>query len=145
MESLDCGPLYIRPKAAPASPANAQAIVASPDDPRLPRGAIDTVFICDVLHHIGNRPAYYAKLRSGLKRGGRIVIVDFHKRQESSGPPLAMRLADTEVIAELRKGSWPTRAQLAQSTAVVLVVVAIVSVYLAILDSIFRRVVDAIF
>ena len=51
----------------------------------------------------------------------------------------------TEVIAELRKVSWPTRAQLAQSTAVVLLVVAIVSIYLAILDSIFSRVVDALF
>ena len=51
----------------------------------------------------------------------------------------------TEVIAELRKVSWPTRTQLAQSTAVVLVVVAIVSIYLAALDAVFRRVVDAIF
>ena len=51
----------------------------------------------------------------------------------------------TEVIAELRKVSWPDRTTLMQSTAVVLVVVAIVSVYLAALDSVFSRVVDAIF
>lgn len=51
----------------------------------------------------------------------------------------------TEVVAELRKVSWPTRSQLAQSTAVVLVVVAIVSIYLALLDSVFRRLVDVIF
>ena len=50
-----------------------------------------------------------------------------------------------EVIAELKKVSWPTRAQLAQSTAVVLVVVAIVSIYLAILDSLFDNFVSAIF
>jgi preprotein translocase subunit SecE len=50
-----------------------------------------------------------------------------------------------EVIVELRKVSWPTRTQLVQSTAVVLVVVAIVSVYLAVVDSIFERFVDAIF
>jgi preprotein translocase subunit SecE len=50
-----------------------------------------------------------------------------------------------EVIAELKKVSWPTRSQLAQSTAVVLVVVAIVSVYLAVLDSVFDRLVTAIF
>jgi preprotein translocase subunit SecE len=50
-----------------------------------------------------------------------------------------------EVIAELKKVSWPTRSQLAQSTAVVLVVVAIVAVYLAVLDSIFDRLVSAIF
>ena len=51
----------------------------------------------------------------------------------------------SEVIAELRKVSWPTRTQLAQSTAVVLVVVAIVAAYLAALDSIFSRMIDAIF
>ncbi|MGD9696071.1 MAG: preprotein translocase subunit SecE [Thermoleophilia bacterium] len=51
----------------------------------------------------------------------------------------------TEVVAELRKVSWPTRTQLMQSTAVVLVVVAIVSLYLWALDSVFSRLVDAIF
>ena len=50
-----------------------------------------------------------------------------------------------EVIVELRKVSWPTRTQLVQSTAVVLVVVAIVSAYLAVVDSVFERFVDAIF
>lgn len=50
-----------------------------------------------------------------------------------------------EVIAELKKVSWPTRTQLLQSTAVVLVVVAIVAVYLAALDSVFEQLVDAIF
>jgi preprotein translocase subunit SecE len=50
-----------------------------------------------------------------------------------------------EVIAELRKVSWPTRSALAQSTAIVLVVVAIVAVYLAALDAVFRRLVDSIF
>ncbi len=51
----------------------------------------------------------------------------------------------SEVIAELKKVSWPDRATLLQSTAVVLVVVAIVSVYLAALDAVFGRLVDAIF
>ena len=51
----------------------------------------------------------------------------------------------TEVIAELRKVSWPTRTVLMQSTAVVLVVVAIVSIYLAALDAVFERLVDVIF
>jgi preprotein translocase subunit SecE len=51
----------------------------------------------------------------------------------------------SEVIAELKKVSWPNRATLLQSTAVVLVVVAIVAVYLAALDAVFSRVVDVIF
>jgi len=51
----------------------------------------------------------------------------------------------SEVIAELRKVSWPTRTVLMQSTAVVLVVVAIVSAYLAALDAVFSRLMDSIF
>lgn len=51
----------------------------------------------------------------------------------------------SEVIAELRKVSWPDRRTLMQSTAVVLVVVAIVAAYLAVLDNVFERLTDAIF
>jgi preprotein translocase subunit SecE len=51
----------------------------------------------------------------------------------------------SEVVAELRKVSWPTRQALLQSTAVVLICVAVVAAYLGLLDAVFRRVVDAIF
>ena len=51
----------------------------------------------------------------------------------------------SEVVAELRKVQWPTRSQLLQSTGVVLLVVTIITIYLAIVDSIFERVVNAIF
>ena len=51
----------------------------------------------------------------------------------------------SDVIAELRKVQWPTRSQLAQSTAVVLLVVAIVVVYLAAVDAVVSRAVNAIF
>ena len=50
-----------------------------------------------------------------------------------------------EVIAELRKVSWPTRTVLLQSTGVVLLVVAIVSAYLAALDTVFGRLIDSLF
>ncbi len=50
-----------------------------------------------------------------------------------------------EVIAELRKVSWPTRTVLLQSTGVVLLVVAIVSAYLAALDTVFDRLIDSLF
>ena len=50
-----------------------------------------------------------------------------------------------EVVAELRKVSWPTRTVLMQSTGVVLLVVAIVSAYLAALDTVFDRLIDSLF
>jgi preprotein translocase subunit SecE len=51
----------------------------------------------------------------------------------------------SEVATELRKVTWPTRTQLFQATAVVLVFVAIVTAYLALLDELFGRLVDVIF
>lgn len=82
-------------------PKNVVPVLASIEDPRLPQATIDTVFICDVLHHIADRPRYYAKLREGLRANGRIVIVDFHKREQPVGPPPSMKLSDREVIDEM--------------------------------------------
>ena len=49
-----------------------------------------------------------------------------------------------EVVAEMRKVAWPNRKQLTQATAVVLVFVAVLTAYLAGLDAIFERLVDAL-
>ncbi|MFM9886913.1 MAG: class I SAM-dependent methyltransferase [Burkholderiales bacterium] len=87
-------------------PPNVIPVLAARDDPRLPKETIDTVFICDVLHHIENRPAYYEKLRQGLRPNGRIVIVDFHKRDLPVGPPVAMKLAEKDVIDEFTRAGF---------------------------------------
>jgi predicted methyltransferase len=59
-----------------------------------------------VLHHIENRPAYYARLAQALKPGGRIVVVDFFKKELPVGPPPSMKLSDAEVVAELKAAAF---------------------------------------
>jgi arsenite methyltransferase len=88
------------------APANLQTVLAAPDDPRLAADSIDTIFFCDVLHHIENRPAYYAKLAAALKRGGRIVVIDFYKKDLPVGPPPAMKLSDEQVIGEFQQAGF---------------------------------------
>lgn len=83
-----------------------KSVHASPDDPKLAAASVDTVFICDVLHHIGKRDAYYAKLNTALKPGGRIVIIDFYKKQLPVGPPVSMKLSEEQVIAELQAAGF---------------------------------------
>ena len=92
--------------AAKDAPANLTTVLALPDDPKLPPKSVDTVFFCDVLHHIANRPAYYAKLKSAMKPGGRLVIVDFHKRPLPVGPPPDMKLSLEEVQQELKSAGF---------------------------------------
>ena len=67
------------------------------------------------------------------------------RHQGSSGPAARVAILVSDVIAELRKVQWPTRPQLIQSTAVVILVVAIVTIYLDIVDTIVSRIVHAIF
>ena len=50
-----------------------------------------------------------------------------------------------ETMSEMRKVAWPNRNQLAQATGVVLLFVAVVTAYLAGLDAVFSRLVDALF
>ena len=87
-------------------PPNVVPVLAAPDDPRLPLGTIDTIFICDVLHHIKNRSAYYVKLQQALSPNGRVVVVDFHKRQLPVGPPVAMKLSESEVVNEFTSAGF---------------------------------------
>lgn len=87
--------------AAQGAPANHATLLASAADPKLEPASVDTIFFCDVLHHISGRPAYYRKLLAALKPGGRVVMIDFHKRPLPVGPPVAMKLSDEEVIAEM--------------------------------------------
>ncbi|MBX9600462.1 MAG: methyltransferase domain-containing protein [Bryobacteraceae bacterium] len=83
-----------------------ETILASADDPKLPPASVDLIFICDVLHHIDQRPAYYGKLAQALKPGGRIVVVDFHKKQLPVGPPPSMKLSEDQVTAELKTAGF---------------------------------------
>lgn len=93
-------------KAGKEAPPNVEMVLAAPDDPRLPPQSVDMIFFCDVLHHIENRPAYYAKLAKALKPGGRIVVIDFHKKELPVGPPPSMKLSDEEVVAEFDKAGF---------------------------------------
>ncbi len=59
---------------------NVATIVAKDDDPMLPESGVDLVFTSNTYHHIGNRVAYFAKLRKYLRPGGRIAVIDFDRR-----------------------------------------------------------------
>jgi ubiquinone/menaquinone biosynthesis C-methylase UbiE len=87
-----------------------RTIHAAADDPKLPDASVDTIFICDVLHHIDQRPAYYAKLAKALKPGGRIVIIDFFKKKLPVGPPESMKLSEEQVVEELKAAGFEKTA-----------------------------------
>jgi ubiquinone/menaquinone biosynthesis C-methylase UbiE len=85
---------------------NVIPVLAPLDDPRLPPGRIDLVLVVDTYHHFGDRPAYLARLRRALAPGGRLAILDYHKRELPIGPPLEHKLAREVVLEEARAAGF---------------------------------------
>ncbi len=86
--------------------SNLVSILADPGDPLLADGSVDRFFICDTWHHIENQPEYLARLRKMLKPDGQIIMIDFQKRELPLGPPLEMKIAREDLVAQLEANGF---------------------------------------
>lgn len=85
-------------------------ILAPPDDPLLPE-PVDRVLIVDVWHHIDDQAGYLEKLKTSLKPGGTIVMIDFHKRELPVGPPAGMKIAREDLIAQMTSAGFRVKTE----------------------------------
>ena len=95
---------YVEQRARQLKLANVTAVLAAPDDARLP-AKVDRVLIVNTYHHIGGREAYFRRLAGSLKPGGQVAIVDY-TRDSPIGPPVASRLTATEVKDEMQRAGY---------------------------------------
>jgi 2-polyprenyl-3-methyl-5-hydroxy-6-metoxy-1,4-benzoquinol methylase len=79
---------HINSEAQKQGIANLNTRQVPANDPQLGPQSVDVVFICNTYHHIQERVAYARLLTQALKPGGRVAIVDFHKRLLPLGPPV---------------------------------------------------------
>jgi ubiquinone/menaquinone biosynthesis C-methylase UbiE len=63
--------------------ANVTFVKGADTDPKLPEGALDVAMALDVYHHFDYPEKMLAALYKSLKPDGRLVIVDYYKRQEA--------------------------------------------------------------
>lgn len=100
---------YLRERAKREKRDNVLAIAGAPDDPRLPE-KVDLILLVDVYHHIDDRERYFRKLRSSLKRGARVAVIDF-RLDSPEGPPKAARIAPQRVLAEMKAAGYGLAGQ----------------------------------
>ena len=85
----------------------------------------------------------------GKKRGSATTKGSNKKAQQKqpqrSGVLAGPRKFTRDVRGELRRVTWPDRDQLRQSTAVVLIIVIVLAVYVAAVDFVFQNLVRLIF
>lgn len=69
---------YITQRARERGYTHVEPILAEYDDPLLPEGGVDLIFICNTYHHLKDRADYFASAARYLRPGGRVVIVDLN-------------------------------------------------------------------
>jgi ubiquinone/menaquinone biosynthesis C-methylase UbiE len=83
---------------------NTELILGTTTDPKLPPNSVDIALVLDVYHHFDYPDKMLAAIRSGLKNGGHLVIVDFYK--SASPSPGHIRLERDEVVAEIEHNGF---------------------------------------
>lgn len=79
------------------------------DSPQIKTDEADAVIIVNTYHHIEDRPEYFSKVLTGLKKDGVLMVVDFTKKEFENpppGPPISMKLKKEKVIEELKKAGF---------------------------------------
>jgi ubiquinone/menaquinone biosynthesis C-methylase UbiE len=90
------------------APYSAEFILAKPDNPQLPPESVDVIFVCNTIHHLENRITYFNNVKSSLKPGGRIAIIDFYPDERSGelGFPKRHLIPRETVIQEMRAAGY---------------------------------------
>ena len=86
--AVDIGPAFVKYIAEQAKQRGHERVVKTvlntPDSSELPPGSIDVAFLCDTYHHFEHPEKMLASIHRALRPGGRLVIIDFDLRKDSS-------------------------------------------------------------
>ena len=67
---------------------------------------MDKVITVNTYHHIEDRSIYFGKVRSGLKPGGVLIVIDYFKKDLPVGPPKSMKIDRETIVSELRAAGF---------------------------------------
>lgn len=76
------------------------------DSPELKDGEADLVLIVNTYHHIENRVEYFKKVLKGIKPEGKLVIIDYYKKEMPVGPPVDHKIDEKTVSEELKQAGF---------------------------------------
>lgn len=82
--------------------SNVKLFLGTDTDPKLPSGSVDTALVLDVYHHFDYPAKMLANISRALKPGGRLVIVDFYKKDR----PDHIRLERDDVAKEIESNGF---------------------------------------
>lgn len=92
----------LRDRVASAGLQNVTPVLGLPHDPLIPAAVCDLILVVNVFHHVPEKAAYLRRLQAALRPGGRVAIIDFHKRELPVGPPVDHKLSREDCLEKVR-------------------------------------------
>ncbi|MEL6865285.1 MAG: class I SAM-dependent methyltransferase [Bacteroidota bacterium] len=83
-----------------------EARLVTSNNAKLNPGEVDVVLIVNTAIYFDSRIDYFKNLRTGLAPGGRLVIIDYKKKQTPIGPPVEKRIALGLIEQELLEAGY---------------------------------------
>jgi ubiquinone/menaquinone biosynthesis C-methylase UbiE len=77
---------------------NVELVLGDVDNPNLPAGAIDLILMVDVYHEFSQPQKMLRQMRTALKSGGRLVLLEYRKED----PFVPIRLEHKMTVAEAK-------------------------------------------
>ena len=77
---------------------NVKIVVGTPDDPKLPAGAVDRAVLVHMYHEIESPYALLWNLATALKPSGRVAVIDLDRPTHSHGTPPALLKCEFEAV-----------------------------------------------
>ncbi len=99
---------YIRRRASTAGYKNIETVLSTERSVELPTNSIDFAFICDTYHHFQYPQNLLASLRSALRPGGQVLVIDFRATPPWS-PDILEHFRTVELptlVAEMRQAGF---------------------------------------
>jgi ubiquinone/menaquinone biosynthesis C-methylase UbiE len=93
----------LRDRVTTARARNITPVLGRGDDPLLPAGRCALVLIVNAYHHFANGSVFLRRAAGALARGGRLVNIDFAKRETPVGPPVEHRVAREAFLRDARR------------------------------------------
>nr|WP_254049922.1 class I SAM-dependent methyltransferase [Novosphingobium sp. TH158] len=69
-----------------------------PEDPRLPQNSFDRVFMVHMYHEVQDPYAFLWHMRSGLRQGGQVIVVDVDRPTDKHGIPPALLFCEMGAV-----------------------------------------------
>lgn len=85
---------------------NIETRLTPPDVPNLVDDEVDVVLIVNTFAFIPDRTDYLPRVLKGMRKGGKVAIVDFKTGSIPVGPSDNLKMAPVEVARELRKAGF---------------------------------------